>query len=89
MLQEALTNVVKHAQGARADVSLDYGPEVLRIDVRNDAPQASSHLDLPGGNGLAVMRERISLLGGDLNVGPDARGAWRMSALIPVGDGAQ
>jgi signal transduction histidine kinase len=88
VLQEALTNVLKHAQGTGADVSLDYGPEVLRIDVRNDAPQASSQLGLPGGNGLAVMRERIALLGGDLAVGPDARGAWRVSALIPVGDGA-
>lgn len=89
VLQEALTNVVKHARGARADVSLDYGSEVLRIDVRNDARPESAQLDLPGGNGLAVMRERIALLGGDLKVGPDVGGFWEVRALIPVGGEAR
>jgi signal transduction histidine kinase len=89
VLQEALTNALKHARGTRADVSLDYGPEALHIDVRNAAPQVPRPLDWPGGNGLAVMRERIALVGGDLVVGPDARGAWRVSALIPVEDGVR
>jgi signal transduction histidine kinase len=85
LLQEALTNVAKHARGARADVRLDYGPEILRIDVRNDSAEPSGSLDLPGGNGLVVMRERVALLGGDLMVGPDEPGTWRVSAVLPVG----
>ena len=89
VLQEALTNVAKHARGARADVRLDYGPDVLRIVVRNDSPEASDRLELPGGNGLVVMRERVALLGGDLTVGPDEQGDWRVSALLPVGGTAR
>lgn len=85
VLQEALTNVAKHARGARADVRLDYGPEALHIDVRNDSPEAADQIELPGGNGLAVMRERVALVGGDLTVGPDEQGDWRVSALLPVG----
>jgi signal transduction histidine kinase len=89
VLQEALTNVAKHARGARADVRLDYGPEALHIDVRNDSPEAADQIELPGGNGLAVMRERVALVGGDLTVGPDEQGDWRVSALLPVGSQAR
>jgi signal transduction histidine kinase len=83
VVQEALTNVVKHAGvDARVEVTLAWGPDLLVIEVVDDgvgmAPGAS------GGRGLGGMRERLGLLGGGLETGPAAPRGHRLRATIPL-----
>ncbi|MHA3702404.1 sensor histidine kinase [Jatrophihabitans sp. YIM 134969] len=84
LVQEALTNTMKHAgQGASASVSLHYAPDAVSVDVRDDG---GSHLPTPStqgaGRGLAGMRERVSAFGGEVWTGPvDGRG-WRVAATM-------
>jgi signal transduction histidine kinase len=86
VVQEALTNVVKHAPGARVMAELTVSAGKVRLDVRDDGgpggrgPQAE-----PGaGHGITGMRERISAFGGWLVAGPVAGGGFRVSAEVPV-----
>lgn len=86
ILQEALTNVRKHAPAARAEVQIRYAPAAVEIEVRNDrAPtQGSSGGTTAGGHGLIGMRERVALYGGTLEAGPLAEGGFRVRVRIPV-----
>jgi signal transduction histidine kinase len=88
VLQEALTNVIKHAPGANATVVVDYGTRELRISVIDDGPgrtQASS-----SGHGLIGMHERVELAGGALTAGPLPEGGFGVEARLPLGhDGAR
>jgi signal transduction histidine kinase len=92
--QEALTNVMKHAPGARARVSLDHGPEQLTITVTDDGPGPAPRPGGPPGFGLAGMRERAAMLGGTLSAGPRPEGGFAVVARLPAephhaaGDGA-
>ncbi|MGW2406796.1 sensor histidine kinase [Streptomyces sp. NPDC001739] len=77
--QEALTNVRKHAPGARVSVRLDYGADEVGLEVRDDgghgrAPELSTLSASGSGYGLLGMRERAELLGGTLESGPDEEG---------------
>jgi signal transduction histidine kinase len=94
VIQEALTNVIKHAGQASASVRLDYRPGGLVIDVTDDGrgsdpsvPGGSGALGVPSspgaGRGLIGLRERIALYGGDLDAGPRPGGGWRVRARIP------
>jgi signal transduction histidine kinase len=86
VVQEGLTNVHKHAFGARTEISLRFLPDQLEVSVRNDAPRRSAGIDLPsGGHGLAGLRERLSLVGGEFESGPSGAGGFRITARIPVG----
>ncbi|MFP5317973.1 MAG: sensor histidine kinase [Acidimicrobiia bacterium] len=90
LVQEALTNVRRHAPGSSARVRLSYEPEALVVDVENRlAPgsTAASASGAGGGHGLIGMRERISLYGGDFSAGPDGEGAFRVSARLPYEGG--
>jgi signal transduction histidine kinase len=82
IVQEALTNTLRHAQATRADVTLSYGPDALEVDVRDDgrAPPGNGS----GGHGLVGMRERAALLGGTLEAGPEASGGFRVHARLPL-----
>jgi signal transduction histidine kinase len=83
-VQEALTNVARHAGPARAAVSLSYGQTALVVQVDDDGRGTGGHATRPG-RGLTGMRERISALGGGLEAGPrDTRG-FRVRASIPDG----
>jgi signal transduction histidine kinase len=92
VVQEAVTNVIKHAGQARTVVRLEYRPRELRITVSDDGgPDSASGSGLlpgppagPGGRGLIGMRERIVLYGGELDAGPRPGGGWRVSARIPL-----
>ncbi|XVQ07725.1 sensor histidine kinase [Spirillospora sp. CA-255316] len=83
IVQEALTNALKHAGPASASITLRQGPCDLSITVDN-APPAPGHIPVAGsGLGLIGMRERAALLGGDLHAGPLPTGGWRVTAVLP------
>ena len=88
ILQEALTNVVRHAGPTRARVLISYRPGGVSLEVtdagpRNSAPRPAGR---PGtGHGLIGMRERAALFGGSLEAGPH-RGGFRILATLPTGD---
>jgi signal transduction histidine kinase len=90
IVQEALTNVVRHASGTKAWVHVrrDQGPDHDRlvIDVRDDGSGGpTSERTPPGsGNGVRGMRERAVVVGGTLEAGPCDEGGWRVHATLPV-----
>jgi signal transduction histidine kinase len=85
VVQEGLTNAIKHAPRAPVLVRLGAAGEEVEIEVRNEAPAASSPLAATGsGLGLPGMRERVESLGGELDVGPTSGGGWRLSARLPT-----
>ncbi|MGV9316259.1 sensor histidine kinase [Streptomyces sp. NPDC003691] len=82
VVQEALTNTVKHASGATAAVTVEYGPERLRVEVTDTGGR-------PGGTagsglGLIGLRERLAVYDGTLNTGRRPAGGYRVEALIPL-----
>lgn len=88
--QEALTNAVKHTEGASALVRVDYGTDRLWIEVTDTGgrrpPSADGdRADQGGGQGLIGLRERLALYGGTLSAGPRLRGGYRVEAVIPFG----
>ena len=86
IVQEALTNVVKHAGPATATVTLTFG-DALDIEVNDDGRGAAAGLSagLPGaGHGMAGMRERVAMLNGKLVAGPRPGGGYRVHAMIPL-----
>ena len=84
VVQEALTNVHKHARGAATTVAITGDATGgVTIEVTNQRPVAAGSL-LPGaGAGLAGLRERVALVGGTLDAGPTAAGGWRVAAWLP------
>ncbi|MEV5102708.1 sensor histidine kinase [Streptomyces massasporeus] len=86
VVQEALTNVHKHAAGAKTYVRLAHRVSEIAMQVENEPPEeAASSAGLPsGGNGLVGMRERVSALGGVFVSGPTDAGGFRVSAVIPA-----
>jgi signal transduction histidine kinase len=81
IVQEAVTNVVRHAGGAPAAVTVRYGADALELVVRDDGP--GPRADGTPGHGLVGMRERAGLLGGTLEAGPrDGRG-FEVHAVLP------
>ncbi len=89
VVQEALTNALKHAPGAPVDISVRGQDAEVRVDVVNAAArQRPSGLERSGGGyGLAGMRERVTACGGSLASGPTADGGWRVSVLLPAHPG--
>jgi signal transduction histidine kinase len=83
VVQEALTNVIKHAGTARAAVVLEYRRDDLVITVTDDGRPVTG-AGGPGGRGLIGLRERIGLYGGELDAGPRPGGGWRVRARIPL-----
>lgn len=83
IIQEALTNVVRHSTATQTNVTVDRQPETLTITVEdNGAPmEATPH---PAGVGLIGMRERVNLLGGRLIAGNETLGGWTVRAEIPL-----
>lgn len=85
IVQEALTNVSRHAGQACASVHLHYAPESLSIQVDDDGTGAGAAPRSSGpGLGLVGMRERVSALGGRLHTGPQDDGGFRVYAELPV-----
>ena len=84
VVQEALTNVLKHAGASRADVHVRHGRDVLELEVLDDGRGPTALGDPRGGYGLVSMRQRAELYGGDLEAGPGPSGGFRVSARLPV-----
>ena len=84
VVQEALTNVMKHAGQARTTVRIEYRPAELLITVRDDGRLAATAPHGGGGRGLIGLRERIAVYGGELDAGPRPGGGWRLAARIPL-----
>jgi signal transduction histidine kinase len=83
IIQEALTNSLKHAGPTWATVTIDYGDEFLGVDVRDHGRGGGTSSTL--GYGLISMRQRAASLGGDLDAGPDTEHGFRVTAHLPVG----
>jgi signal transduction histidine kinase len=81
--QEALTNVRKHAYGARVNVRLDYSEHEVTLDVRDSGGRPGELDGAGGGYGLLGMRERAELLGGSLDAGPGEEG-FVVTLKVPV-----
>jgi signal transduction histidine kinase len=83
IVQEALTNVLKHAQASTARVRVDYGPDAVTIDVTDDGT-ARTASGVPAGHGLVGMRQRAQVFGGTTTVGPAPSGGWQVRAELPA-----
>nr|WP_225958284.1 histidine kinase [Amycolatopsis lexingtonensis] len=87
LVQEALTNVRKHAPGASATVSLRYRDDGLDVSVGNTAAAGPPDPALAGsgsGAGLAGLRQRVELVGGRFDAGPAPGGGFRVGAILPA-----
>ncbi|MFD7591807.1 sensor histidine kinase [Kitasatospora sp. NPDC059812] len=84
VVQEALTNTVKHAGGADAAVTVEYAPGHLRVEVTDTGGRTTGAAATGNGRGLIGLRERLAVYGGTLHTGPRPRGGYRVKALIPL-----
>lgn len=88
IIQESLTNVVRHAPGADATVTIRYTSDSIDFTIDNtrptSAPVRTGTTGTTGGNGIIGMRERAHALGGALTAGPRPSGGFRVAARLPV-----
>ena len=90
IVQEALTNTLKHSGAGHATVRLSWSQDHLEVEVSDDGPVAGAAVPPPvradsGGKGLVGMRERVMLFGGVLEAGPSPYGGYRVAARLPLG----
>jgi signal transduction histidine kinase len=86
IVQEALTNVVRHASPARAHVSVRVGDGEVVLEIADDGatwPAARETVPASAGHGTIGMRERAALYGGELTARPRPEGGWRVAARLP------
>jgi signal transduction histidine kinase len=93
IVQESLTNAIRHAGPAQASVWLSYGDDELRIDVADTGRGKPAGVSDGAGHGLVGMRERAAAVGGSVETGPSPGGGFRVAARLPLhgrlrGDGA-
>jgi len=86
IVQEALTNVLKHAGPARADVTVGCTDGAVMIEVTDDGAGNPAGGLRAGGQGLAGMHERVAVFGGELQVGPRPGGGFAVRARLPLGE---
>jgi signal transduction histidine kinase len=85
IVQEALTNVVRHASGSHARVRVTRGDDTLLIEVQDDGRGVDTAGPPGAGQGVRGMRERAQAAGGTLEAGPQEGGGWRVVATLPTG----
>ena len=86
IVQEGLTNALKHARASRADVTVRYGPEELQIEIRDDGRGLAVSDGL--GHGLVGIGERVKIYGGEMTTGPANGGGFVLSTRLPLGEAA-
>jgi signal transduction histidine kinase len=86
IVQEGLTNVLKHAHARVAEVELHYAPEELRLEVRDDGTGAASANGGPG-HGLVGVGERVKIYGGEMSAGVSATGGFALRVRLPLDGG--
>ena len=86
ILQQAITNVTRHAGPAHATVRISYGERDLVLQIDDDGLGAPANGAVGAGNGILGMRERASALGGQVQTGPRPGGGFRVRAWLPVDD---
>jgi signal transduction histidine kinase len=84
IVQEALTNALRHAGDATATVRIRYGPEALELEIVDDGTGRTGPV-AGGGHGLVGIRERVALCGGRLDAGRRAGGGFAVRVLLPLG----
>jgi len=84
IIQEAITNVLKHANATRIDVSLDYQQETLVIAVSDNGSGATETVGASAGHGLIGMRERVELFDGELGTGSSSLGGFTVRATLRI-----
>lgn len=90
IVQEALTNVVRHSAATRVTVAVDYGPAELTIEVTDNGSRSPRDANVGRqGNGIAGMTERATALGGSLQAAPSPTGGFRVRATLPAEDAAR
>ncbi|MFI2190954.1 sensor histidine kinase [Streptomyces sioyaensis] len=89
IVQEALSNTLRHAPSATARVELDYTPSALRVRIRNSPARQPAPPSPGGGHGVLGIRERAAMLGGELTAGPTPDGGYEVAALLPTDPAAR
>jgi signal transduction histidine kinase len=84
IVQEALTNTLRHAGASRAEVTVRAAPGLLELDVLDDGHGGGAPSEDGAGRGIAGMRERATMLGGTLDAGPLPEGGFRVHARLPL-----
>jgi signal transduction histidine kinase len=84
IVQEALTNTLRHAGASHADVRIRYMPEAIEIEIEDDGSGPHVAGETTEGRGIVGMHERASLLGGVLDTGAGPRGGYRVRARLPL-----
>ena len=84
IVQEALSNAIRHAPGSDVRVEIAYRPDSLGLQVVNGPPRAQPIRSPGAGHGLLGMRERAAMLGGDLTAGPGPDGGYAVAAALPT-----
>jgi signal transduction histidine kinase len=84
IVEEALTNVLRHSRPSAVQVQLRVGPGDVDLQVRDDGPPVVPAGPAPGGHGLVGMRERVSARGGSLSAGPLDEGGFLVTARMPI-----
>ncbi|MFJ6017317.1 sensor histidine kinase [Streptomyces sp. NPDC092952] len=84
IVQEALSNALRHAPGATARVELSYAPDALHLRVLNGPGRRAAQPSPGAGHGILGMRERAAMLGGELSAGTTPDGGFEVTALLPV-----
>jgi signal transduction histidine kinase len=84
IVQEGLTNALKHARASHADVTFHYGPDELEIEVRDNGRGTATSDGL--GHGLVGVRERVKIYGGEMSAGTATGGGFILNTRLPLGD---
>ncbi len=85
VVQEALTNALKYAHGSRTSVQVRHSDREISVEVSTDGAGSNSAAAVGGGRGLAGLRERVDVLGGDFHAGGSTDGGFTVRARIPAG----